>query len=296
MSEFVAPLEVSAELSDSLGKLVLIKREDLFPLFGGGSKGRKTAALHGELMRALPGAIGSVGGLQSNHLRSSAELAKLLSIPFDAVVHNASPRTVLPAHLRSCRRLLICNAADVSSAIRDLISTAPERDFVFVPGGGHHLPGALAYSEVGRELAKQLTSFGVHRARVLVPSGTGATQAGLIHGLADTPHHVTGVSVGRQRPQGVRGVREALSWLGGPRHSICFDTEGFTGYGIYSDELRRVTALYSSALGLALDPQYVGRAFLALDRIASRGASHNVFDAYVVVMTDVLRTEPEVPL
>lgn len=267
------PLEHSSALSELAGFDVWLKREDLFPLYGGGSKGRKTAALADELSYR-PDVIISVGGIHSNHIRSCSALAHHIGAALDLVVHSTGgqARHAELEEALGTRTLQLCTPDAVANELRELQVAAQLRGerVLVVPGGGHHAPGVLAYQRVGRALLEQCEELDLRPGVVALPSGTGGTQAGLIAGLSKTsdPPRVVGISVGRDKTRGIPPILEALEWVGfrtPTAESVQFvDSLLGRGYGSTTPSLRRAVDVVRSLAGLEADPVYTGRMFEAL--------------------------------
>ena len=133
----------------------------------------------------------------------------------------------------------------------------------FVAGGCHTVRGVEAYIDAVVELAAQLPR---PPDRIVLASGTGATQAGLALGCQrqgwDTV--VSGVSVARSTARGAAAVDEAMRWFNDEPPTTPF-LDGYTagGYGA-TDERTDMAVAAAWAAGLPVDPVYTGKAFAAL--------------------------------
>ena len=78
-----------------------------------------------------------------------------------------------------------------------------------IPGGGHSPLGAVTYADAVEELAQQCS--GQQPDVIVVASGTGTTQAGLLAGIERRgwTTRVIGISVARKNPRGHDVTREA---------------------------------------------------------------------------------------
>jgi len=273
--DVVTPLEPAPKLADAVGFPVFLKREDLYTGFGGGSKGRKTAALAASL-RIPPEVVISVGSMHSNHLRSCSTWAHEAGAHLDVVVHPTAGSVPDARHLRDAlgaREVLVREPAKIREGLNSLVTQAlarGERPLV-VQGGGHHLPGTAAYREVALRLERQCADQGVRAGVVVAPSGTGGTQAGLLVGVSQwtSPASVVGVSVGRRRENALPPIIEAASWLGHipDQRSLHFvDDYLGPGYGFIERTLAAACRWAGDLTGLRIDPVYTGRVFEALYR------------------------------
>jgi 1-aminocyclopropane-1-carboxylate deaminase/D-cysteine desulfhydrase-like pyridoxal-dependent ACC family enzyme len=255
---------------------VRVKRDDLYPESGGGSKARKAAFIVGQAMQQGNKAIVSNGGLQSNHARAIALEAARHGLRCSLVLHTSTPDVpqrlagnlmlmkLYGAELRFCRLNDLAEVMDTEMARLTQNGLNP----LYVWGGGHCIQGALAYYEAAREARSQsgdwVPDYIVHA------SGTGTTQAGLMAGYADVGTQVIGISVARERARGERVVQEALStlldYLGCSQQGLrVWFRDEWTEGGYEHTSGRLLAAIDEAALhGLLLDPTYTGKAFLAL--------------------------------
>ncbi len=150
-----------------------------------------------------------------------------------------------------------------------------------VPGGGHCLAGTLAYADAVAEVAVQLNGEEWVPDVIVLPSGTGATQAGIIVGLQRLgwATRVIGVSVGRPNPRGTQAVAQAVDeGAGGSlncramRAPIDF-RDGWLcgGYEKAAPRVLETIKSVAERTGLILDPTYTGKAFAALIDMVENG-------------------------
>src|SRR5690606_21129805 len=101
---------------------------------------------------------------------------------------------------------------------------------------------------------------------VVLATGTGATQGGIIAGAdaSGLATRVIGVSVARSRARGEGPVAEAAVWAGSKQPRVGF-TDDYVdgGYGVGSAMTDSAVAL-GWRYGLPLDPIYTGKAFAGL--------------------------------
>ena len=94
---------------------------------------------------------------------------------------------------------------DTNDAIADLadrVEASAGRRPHIIPVGGSNAIGALGFVRAGLELAHQVEDLETSIDAIVVASGSGGTQAGLVVGLAlaGLPTRVIGVSVARREP------------------------------------------------------------------------------------------------
>ncbi|WP_162623074.1 1-aminocyclopropane-1-carboxylate deaminase/D-cysteine desulfhydrase [Billgrantia lactosivorans] len=254
------------------GHRIRVARDDLYPLAGGGNKGRKLERIFAELPAECQ-AIITTGSTQSNHARVCALLAAQRGIEAHLVLHGpsrelAAPEGNLLVALLAGANVQVVAADRIATTIDGIHRALQERGVVVrvIPGGGHCLAGGLAYADAVDELT-------VLPDVIVLASGTGATQAGLLAGLdrrqAET--RVIGVSVARRqregRPRVLESYRELRGHLGlaSPERQVEFDDRWrFGGYGDTRPELLDTIVGVARTTGLVLDPTYTGKAFFAL--------------------------------
>jgi 1-aminocyclopropane-1-carboxylate deaminase/D-cysteine desulfhydrase-like pyridoxal-dependent ACC family enzyme len=151
-----------------------------------------------------------------------------------------------------------------------------------IPVGGSNARGALGYLAAGFEIANQLRNSGDAVSRIVLATGSGGTQAGLLLGLAlaGLSIPVNGISVGaKQGPQTEKVcacLRELEALLGCygrvPLKAVCVhDDYVGTAYGEPTEAMIQAVRLAASTEGLLLDPVYTGKAMAGLADLIRRG-------------------------
>lgn len=142
-----------------------------------------------------------------------------------------------------------------------------------VPGGGHMLAGSIAYVDAVKELEYQCRHHEWKPDCIVLASGTGTTQAGLLAGLdvIGWRTRVIGISSARRNPRGRLVVEQAYDeircYLGasGSTRTVEFRDEWIgQGYERSTKESIGIIRLAAKLEGLVLDPTYTGKAFCAL--------------------------------
>jgi D-cysteine desulfhydrase len=269
---FNSPLEDWSAAVSSLGLTLLIKRDDLLPFPLAGNKFRK---LSYELEGMSPGTqIITVGAVTSNHCRISAFMAARLRCPIHLLLH---AHANLDQGEKVALRLLqslgatyeIIEPKDISARLANREKSFGPRPVHLIEGGCHTPRGVMAYAEAVAELEKQLPEA---PDVIVVASGTGATQAGLILGCQRLGWRtdVLGVSVARSASRGEEAVREALAWHGAGDLRVNF-TDAYRGGGYGKADSRTHEALaWGWARGLPLDLTYTGKAMAAVLDLAAK--------------------------
>lgn len=194
----IAPLSAVEQLPRLAATLdvppedLLVLREDLLGIAGGGNKVRKALAA---LRRAADDGVRTVvttGAPQSNHARAVAVIGAQLGLDVVLVLEGDDPGT------RRGNTLLeeLAGARLVWSRDRELADVAAEEAAAaaaparVVPFGGSDAAAVEVYAEVGRHLDAAVPDL----RHVVVAVGSGATAAGLVAALG--PERVLAVDCG----------------------------------------------------------------------------------------------------
>lgn len=280
----ITPL-TAISLAGCQGLDLCAKRDDLYPVSGGGNKGRKMARFLVSIRKQRGDALVSCGGLQSNHARVVALTAAAQRWPCRLVLHGDPAALKAPA---GNLLLMLLAGARVVVTTPDLMATELEQAMALfrsegrnpfqIPGGGHAWEGAWAYANAIDELARQCGDEPPDA--IVLASGTGTTQAGLMAGVERRGWNtrVIGISVARRNPQGVQSVgaayeqvRAHLALSGPPRRIEFFDEFVGEGYEQAGAEVWETIRAVARECGLLLDPTYTGKAFHGLTELVRRG-------------------------
>ncbi|MFC1542957.1 1-aminocyclopropane-1-carboxylate deaminase/D-cysteine desulfhydrase [Candidatus Neomarinimicrobiota bacterium] len=283
----ITPIQASDSLSLRLGVDVRIKRDDLLPGIGGGNKVRKIEYILREAIEQDARSLVTHGGTQSNHARIVALKAAELGWRCKLILHGE------PSEMdRKTGNLLLMDlaGAEVQIVPGELMMAAVDKALVELEkdgsrpfnilGGGHSVAGARAYADAMTEVADQLSEEGWIPDTIVVPSGTGSTQAGIVVGIhrLGWPTRVIGISVGRPNTRGRNVVEESctelVNFLGlSPlERPIDFRDDWLCGgYEKVNAHILSTIRMVAQTAGLILDPTYTGKAFTGLMDIAQNG-------------------------
>jgi L-cysteate sulfo-lyase len=253
---------------------VWIKREDLLPLAFGGNKLRNLEFLVGAALADGADTLITSGRRWSNHARLTAAAGAraglavhvVLSGPqveppgpgirlaeaFGATVHR------LPTADRGARDATVARiAADVAAA--------GGRPMVIGVGGSGAV-GAYGQLLAARELVAQAAEIGLGIDRIVLPTATGGTQAGLLAGLPESVR-VTGMVVARSAADLRPMIAETVRALGGTVAGTAIEvdeTQLGEGYGRPSPAAAEAAALLARTEGILVDPIYTAKALAGL--------------------------------
>ncbi|MDY0169945.1 MAG: pyridoxal-phosphate dependent enzyme [Thermoguttaceae bacterium] len=262
-----------------------VKRDDLYPVCGGGNKGRKLRRFLQGIADRQQNAVVTNGGLQSNHARAVALAAAKRGWRCRLVLHGDPERLRAPTGnlllmMLAGAEITLVKPEDMAEALDaamdgfHLSGLCPCQ----IPGGGHSIEGSAAYADAIDELADQAGDW--RPDFIVLASGTGTTQAGILAGVERRgwKTRVIGISVGRRNPRGTDVTRQAYDELrsrlrlAGAPLPVEFRDE-WIGDGYEQpccevfDTIRRV----ARTSGLILDPTYTGKAFRGLESLVRSG-------------------------
>lgn len=281
-------LEFNEKLNKQLGIKLFIKRDDLFPVIGGGSKARKLKYILKSAVDRGCTAIVTAGSNHSNHLRAAAVMCRELGLKFTACIHDKRPSI---AETRGNLKLTLDLADNVhfvemkeikdsmDKTINDYIAKG-EKPF-YIWGGGHCIEGSYSFYEAAKDTMKSFKEKDKPD-YIFVASGTGTTQAGITLGVKEISPDakIIGVSIARHKERGEKAIVESLSELKtflqkeelNYENPIVFD-DGylFGGYAKVNEEYLSALKKIRKEFGLVLDPIYSGKAFYALLDYIERG-------------------------
>lgn len=152
-------------------------------------------------------------------------------------------------------------------------------------GNGNETVPVRAYVKVYQEILKQGKELGVHFDSIVLPTGTGMTQAGLIAGkfLYGGDCGIYGVSVARDtvKEKAVLGkyLRAYGDSIGRKITGEINLTDEYLcgGYGKYTPDLLGTIKEMYLRNGVPMDPTYTGKAFYGIrDMIAKRMLGQNI--------------------
>lgn len=296
LARLPTPIEPLPRLSAHMGgPRLFVKRDDLTGLGLGGNKLRKLEFLLGEALEQGADTVLTVGALQSNHARQTAAACARLGLDCELVLRRGSHAS--EAYLNSGNLLLdrlfgarlhLLQAQEsreerMEARAEDL-RAAGRRPYC-VPVGGSCGLGDLGYVACAEEIIAQSEDMNVRFDAVVVATGSGGTQGGLVAGM----RLLEGAPVIGMAVEGTRAEQEALAaaqametlhLLGrdaadlGSSVAVMDDFVG-SGYAKPTDSMREALSLAARFEGLVLDPVYTGKAFAGLIALARSGRFNN---------------------
>jgi D-cysteine desulfhydrase len=259
-----------------------IKRDDLYPMAGGGIKARKIEYIMRDMIAHGQDVIVTNGGPQSNHARASAVMGATqgikchLVIVLEPGIRYLDTGNILLMRL-SGAEIEYCTKEQLATRMDNAMETYRRKGHNprYVWGGGHCLAGTVAFVDAAQEAQEQCCNW--RPDFMVAASATGSTQAGFAIGYARTATRVIGISVARDRARGSQIVHDCVSEYadrvspvpGGVEIDFRDDwTEG--GYERTSPHLLAMIQTAAGA-GVFVDPTYSGKALNGLVNLARRG-------------------------
>ena len=300
LARLPTPIEPLPRLSEHLGgPQLLIKRDDLTGLGLGGNKLRKLEFLLGEAQARGADTVLTVGAMQSNHARQTAAACARLGLRCELILRRGSHVTenylhggnVLLDRLFGARLHVLTaqESREAYMAMRAEVLRGEGRRPYCIPVGGSCGLGNLGYVVCAQEIMAQGTERGVRFETIVVATGSGGTQGGLVSGmLMSGGVPVTGIAVEGSRSEqetlASKQAAEALRLLeqdhvGVAAHVTVLDDFVGSGYGKPTDAMREALSLAARFEGLVLDPVYTGKAFagfIALARSSRYGKDQSL--------------------
>ena len=294
LADYPTPLQFLSRLSKEIGRPIYLKRDDLIGPALGGNKTRKLEYLMADAQQRGAKKVVTFGGLQSNHARLTAAVARQCGMEPHLFYFDRRPATLagnlhinelLDAHLHFIPFGGGDGGMTLESAIRlvRLLALAQIGPHYFIPVGGHNWLGCLGYVRAGLELDWQATSMRLGKAHVVVAAGSGGTLAGLMAGfaLAGSALCLQGIDVGKLW----KGFPHSIAHLAGQLCERLGEGRAFAaqdvpliegryvgeGYGKPTPECRAALRRLAQTEGVLLDPVYTAKAFAGMLDLAQRG-------------------------
>ena len=297
LADFPTPLEPIPRLSQELNCQILIKRDDQIGPGLGGNKTRKLDYLLPAMMEHKSHKVVTFGGLQSNHARITAAVARKAGLEPHLFYFESRPKSLtgnlLLCQLLGARMHFIPLGGGGSMNLDTTIRLVRWLSFFivgshyFIPVGGHCWEGCLGYVQAALEISQQLQEAGISKARIITAAGSGGTMAGLMAGLKliDSSVKVLGIDVGKLWkgfPTSIAKLTSEICHRLGS--SMRFNSQDiplieatYVGekYGIPSKDGNHGINLLAQREGILLDPVYTAKAFAGMVDLIHKGRIGN---------------------
>lgn len=266
----------------SIHSSLKVFRDDQFPLYGGGNKGRKMSYIAKDIIQKKANALVTNGSIQSNHCRAVALFAAQNKIPCTLILHGSQndfySQSGNAKIIRdsSANIKFVNSGEEINNASQEAIKEYEQLGFApyEIWGGGHTKEGGIAYIEVVAELKQICEQTKWIPDYLFIASGTGSTQAGILAGLDKYSLKgikVVGISVAREKSRAESVINEFYRQLSNyyniddcHQDIIVDDSYLFGGYNQANDELINFSNNSIKNYGLILDTCYTGKAFYGM--------------------------------
>jgi D-cysteine desulfhydrase len=284
------PLLHASRLERALGAgPIFVKRDDLTGFGLAGNKARTLEFLIGAAVAEAADIVVAAGSPSSNFCAAAAMAARVAGLDCDLLFPGEEPSTpsVNVELARAAGARLLFGEVETRELLDDAVVEHANdlrergRRPYAVPRGGATVTGILGYVLAAQELAEQCRETGVTPATIVVATGSGGTQAGLVVGTAGLglPWRLVGASVSRPAPgladQILRLARAGAATLGLAEPSAddvdLRDCRG-AGFGVASAEDRVSSRLALDHEGLLLDDYYGAKAMTLLRTLLTEDA------------------------
>jgi D-cysteine desulfhydrase len=296
LAHLPTPLVRYDALDSLVGTRVWVKRDDASGGPEAGNKIRKLEYLFAEAQAQRASAVITCGGVQSNHARATAVVARRLGLrPILLLRTDEPPPRPWQGNLLLCG-LLGAEIRFISAteyAQRDALMLAAAHESAqagesayVIPEGGSSGLGALGYVDAMAEIRAQLDADPARYPNrfdaVVHACGSGGTAAGVAIGAAlySVSSEVIAIAVCDDRAYFERRiagiVQEARGQLGTNANPVpvqVIDEYKGPAYGVPSPEQARFIQQVARGTGLVLDPVYTGKALFGLSRLAHKPSS-----------------------
>ena len=293
-TEGETPLEFLPHLTQAVGgPNIFVKRDDLLGLTAGGNKTRKLEFLVADALEQKADTLVTCGAVQSNHCRLTLAAAVKEGLKCRLVLEERVPGSYNPdaSGNNFLFRLLGVETIDVVPGGSNMMAAmqrqveeldrAGRRGYI-IPGGGSNPIGATGYVACAQEIQNQLFEQHLRIDRLVVPSGSTGTHAGLITGFFGCNMNIPIVGIGVSRdPQDqnplVYDLVQRTAERVGIRENIPMEAVVSFGeywrpkYSVPNKKMVEAVNLAAKTEGILLDPVYTGKAMAGLIDLSRSG-------------------------
>lgn len=280
-------------LSALVGCELWVKRDDMTSGAAAGNKIRKLEYLLADALANGATAVITCGGLQSNHARATALVARELGLLPVLLLRTTDPsappepvgnvlldrlvgadvRLITPEQYRERAQLM----ADVASEL----SARGERPYI-IPEGGSNAVGSFGYISFVEELAEQQHAGDLPEELDVIAfaCGSGGTAAGIGLGLTRFPQvakRAAAIAVCDDRAYFEAIVASIVAdaqrldpSLAAPTALDIYDQYKGPAYGVASAEQLDFIVHVARCSGLILEPSYTGKALYGLSQLPDK--------------------------
>lgn len=285
------PLERCLNIDKAFeGCSIFIKRDDLTGTCFGGNKERNLEFIIADALKGKARTLVTVGAVNSNHCRMVSAFAARYGFKAELILlkkgsgarfeneGNVFLDRLMGAGIRTV------DPKDAEKEIDKAMSKLKAKSAkpYFIESGAHNALGVLGYMCCAFELKDQLNRMKIKPDYLVLPTGTGTTQAGLVMGmeLLGLEVDIIGVSVARSSERCVKEISlliEKTEKLLGLKAGTCASrihvSDKFIGTGYAEPTKGSLGAIRLAAEreAVTLDPVYNAKAFSGMLNMISDG-------------------------
>ncbi|MBU7009147.1 MAG: D-cysteine desulfhydrase family protein [Theionarchaea archaeon] len=295
LGRFPTPLEEVPRLSKALGTPHLyMKRDDLTGIGYGGNKIRKLEYLLADAVAKGADTVITTGGVQSNFTRETAACAAKLGLKTVLVLIGEEPdeyrgnlllERLMGAELHFVTAKGLDEGTRKAQELMDSLSETLEdkgSTCYVMPVGGSTPVGCTGFARAFLEFTEQVNQLGIAADHVIVATGSGGTQAGLLVGKEIVHAHtqITGIRVGRMFEPFSRLIADTATQTAeflnlqkkfDEKEVITYIDFVGEGYDIPTKEANDAIKLVAQTEAIFLDPVYTGKAMAGLIGLTNSG-------------------------
>ncbi len=284
LANLPTPIYRLSQLSEGLGgPQIYIKRDDLTGIEFSGNKIRKLEFVAAQALANGNNVLITCGGLQSNHARATAAVAARLGLKAHLVLSgsgdNLPEGNFLLDQLFGAKITLLPNSSKQSMDEHMQIVAQEYIDHgdnpMVVPLGASDATGCWGYIHAVGEMVDQFNTLGWQPDAIVIPTGSGGTQAGLILGkeIFGLKSQVIGICVSENshyfREKITRIIQEFDHKYDHqtrilPEDIKVLDDYVGAGYGLADKPLIRFISELARLEAILIDPVYTGKALFGL--------------------------------
>ena len=293
------PIEKLERLGQHLGGEIEIhaKREDCNSgLAFGGNKLRKLEYIVPDAIASNADTLVSIGGVQSNHTRMVAAVAAKIGMKCHLVQESWVPHedavydrvgNILLSRIMGAEIQLVDEGFDIGiresweAAIAD-VKAKGGKPYAIPAGASVHKFGGLGYVGFAEEVRAQEAELGFAFDYIVVCSGTGSTQAGMVVGFAadGRARRVIGIDASatpaQTKAQVLQIARDTAELVGlgkpiAPDDVVLLEDYAYPVYGVPSEATKDAIRLCARLEGMITDPVYEGKSMQGMIDLVRRG-------------------------
>ncbi|MCD8381612.1 MAG: pyridoxal-phosphate dependent enzyme [Clostridiales bacterium] len=286
--------------NDENGNQVYIKRDDLLPFSLGGNKVRIAEQFYADMRKKGCDTMIIYGSRHSNLCRVLSDLCCSRGTPCLMICSHEEHEDTSPTgnthliewtntEILPCAKDEIAQTVDRAMAQVRARGGTPYYIYGDRTGTGNEGVAAEAYAEAYGEIQEFECANGWEFDYIFCPSGTGATQSGLIcgHLLAGDRKKIMGLLISSRETSRARQViRTGVRAYFAAHQAIppdCLEDEIIlldqyrqAGYGLYDERVETVIREQYRSNGIPLDPIYTGKAFWGMtEYLRTSGIGHS---------------------